>query len=149
DTPVAMLSADSGSETISKCIAIGADDYLPKPFNSTILLARTASALRKHSLRALESAYLVKLEQRNRHSDDLLRNVKPPALRVGLRNGESNIADHFEDATILFTDVVGFTKITARMRPYEIVGCMNRLFSEFDMLAENVRVEKIRTFGDS
>jgi adenylate cyclase len=149
DTPVVMLSADSDTETVSKCIAIGADDYLPKPFNSTILRARIASALRKHSLRALESDYLVKLEQEKRHSEDLLRNVLPPEIVVRLRNGESNIADHFDDATILFTDVVGFTKITARMRAYEIVGCMNRLFSEFDMLAENVRVEKIRTFGDS
>ena len=149
DTPVVVLSADSDSEKISRCIGIGADDYLPKPFNSTILRARVASALQKHALRALESEYLGKLEQEKRHSEDLLRNMLPPEIVVRLRNGESNIADHFDDATVIVTDVVGFSRITERMRVYEIVGCMNRLFSEFDRLAEDVRVEKIRTFGDS
>jgi class 3 adenylate cyclase/CheY-like chemotaxis protein len=149
DTPVVVLSADSDSDKISKCIALGADDYLPKPFNSTILRARITSALRKHSLRALESDYLTRIEQEKRNSDDLLRNVLPPEIVVRLRNGDSHIADHFDDATIIFTDVVGFSKITERMRAYEIVGCMNKLFSEFDRLAEDVRVEKIRTFGDS
>jgi class 3 adenylate cyclase len=43
-----------------------------------------------------------------------------------LRKGETNIADHFEDATIIFTDVVGFFKITARMSAFEIVSCLNR-----------------------
>ena len=136
DTPVVMLSADSDSETVSKCIAIGADDYLPKPFNSTILRARIAPALRKHSLRALESDYLVKLEQEKRHSEDLLRNVLPPEIVVRLRNGESNIADHFYDATILFTDVVGFTKITARMRAYEIVDLPTGHWPQFTKPAE-------------
>ena len=142
DTPVVVLSADSDSEKISKCISIGADDYLPKPFNSTILRARVASALRNHSLRALESDYLGKLEQEKRHSEDLLRNMMTPEIVARLRNGESNIADHFDDATIIITDVVGFSRITERMRVFEIVGCMNRLFSEFDRLAEEVRIER-------
>ena len=66
-----------------------------------------------------------------------------------LRKGETNIADHFEDATIIFADVVGFTKITARMRAFEIVACLNRLFSEFDRLADDIGGEKIKTIGDS
>jgi adenylate cyclase len=66
-----------------------------------------------------------------------------------LRNGESNIADHFDDATVIFADVVGFGKITARMKAYEIVACLNQLFSEFDKLAEEVGIEKIKTIGDN
>ena len=50
---------------------------------------------------------------------------------------------------MLFADVVGFGRITARMKPYEIVGCLNRLFSEFDKVAEDVGVEKIKTIGDN
>jgi adenylate cyclase len=45
--------------------------------------------------------------------------------------------------------VVDFTKITARMRAFEIVACLNRLFSEFDRLADDVGAEKIKTIGDS
>jgi adenylate cyclase len=149
DIPVVMISADTDTDKVSKCIELGADDYLPKPFNPTILRARIASALRKHSLRELESEYLTKIENEKRHSEALLRNILPAEIAGRLRTGESNIADHFEDATVIFADVVGFGKITARMKAYEIVGCLNQLFSEFDRLAEDVAVEKIKTIGDN
>jgi adenylate cyclase len=149
DIPVVMISADTDTEKVSKCIELGADDYLSKPFNATILRARIGAALRRRSLRTLESDYLGKIEQAKKEAEGLLRNILPPEIAARLRNGESNIADHFEDATVIFADVVGFGKITARMKPYEIVGCLNLLFSEFDMLAEDVGVEKIKTIGDN
>jgi adenylate cyclase len=149
DIPVVMISADTDADKVSQCIELGADDYLPKPFNPTILRARIGAALRKHSLRAMESEYLVKIENEKKHSERLLRNILPAEIASRLRNGESNIADHFDDATVIFADVVGFGKITARMKAYEIVGCLNQLFSEFDQLAEDAGVEKIKTIGDN
>ena len=149
DVSVVVLSADTDTERVSKCIEIGADDYLPKPFNPTILRARISSELRKRSLRSMENEYVEKIEQEKKHSEALLRNILPPEIAVRLRKGETNIADHFEDASIIFTDVVGFTKITARMRAFEIVACLNRLFSDFDRLADDVGAEKIKTIGDS
>src|SRR5215510_7622115 len=116
DIPVVMISADTDAEKVSQCIELGADDYLPKPFNPTILRARIAAALRRHSLRALENEYLGKIENEKRHSENLLRNILPAEIATRLRNGESNIADHFDDATVIFADVVGFGKITARMK---------------------------------
>src|SRR5512133_3464007 len=130
DIAVVMISADTDVEKISQCIELGADDYLPKPFNPTILRARIGAALRKHSLRAMESEYLVKIENEKKHSERLLRNILPAEIASRLRNGESNIADHFDDATVIFADVVGFGKITARMKAYEIVACLNQLFSD-------------------
>jgi adenylate cyclase len=149
DLPVVMISADTDTEKVSKCIELGADDYLPKPFNPTILRARIGSALRRESLRTLEVEYLARIEQEKRHSETLLRNILPPEIAARLRAGESIIADQYDEATVLFADVVGFGKITARMRAYEIIGCLNHLFSEFDRLAEDVGVEKIKTIGDS
>ena len=149
DIPVVMISADSDTEKVSKCIELGAEDYLPKPFNPTILRARVGAALRRQSLRALQSEYVGKMEQAKKDSDSLLRSLFPPEIAARLRNGDRNIADHFEDATVIFADVVGFGKITARMKVYEIVGCLNHLFSEFDQLAEDVGVEKIKTIGDN
>jgi adenylate cyclase len=149
DIPVVMISADTDIEKVSKCIELGADDYLPKPFNPVILRARIGAALRRGSLRGLENNYLAKLEQEKRNSENLLRNILPPEIAIRLRNGETNIADRFDDATVIFADIVGFGKITARMKAYEIVGCLNHLFSEFDRLAEDVGVEKIKTIGDS
>jgi class 3 adenylate cyclase len=149
DIPVVVISADSDTEKVSKCIELGAEDYLPKPFNPTILRARVGAALRRQSLRALQSEYVGKMEQAKKDSDSLLRSLFPPEIAARLRNGDRNIADHFEDATVIFADVVGFGKITARMKVYEIVGCLNHLFSEFDQLAEDVGVEKIKTIGDN
>ena len=149
DIPVVMISADTDAEKVSQCIELGADDYLPKPFNPTILRARIGAALRRHSLRALENEYVGKVESEKRHSENLLRNILPVEIATRLRNGESNIADHFDDATVIFADVVGFGKITARMKAYEIVACLNQLFSEFDRLAEDVGIEKIKTIGDN
>jgi adenylate cyclase len=149
DIPVIMISADTDVDKVSRCIELGADDYLPKPFNSTILRARIGAALRRQSLRALESEYVGKIENEKRHSENLLRNILPAEIATRLRNGESNIADHFDDATVIFADIVGFGKITARMKAYEIVACLNQLFSEFDKLAEDVGIEKIKTIGDN
>ena len=149
DISVVMISADTDADKVSQCIELGADDYLPKPFNPTILRARIGAALRRHSLRALESEYLGKLENEKRHCENLLRNILPAEIATRLRNGESNIADHFDDATVIFADVVGFSKITARMKAYEIVACLNQLFSEFDRLAEDAGIEKIKTIGDN
>src|SRR5262249_15375967 len=96
-----------------------------------------------------ERIYLGKIENEKRHSETLLRNILPAEVATRLRNGESNIADHFDDATVIFADVVGFGKITARMKAYEIVACLNQLFSEFDRLAEDAGIEKIKTIGDN
>src|SRR5215469_6658537 len=70
DIPVVMISADTDTEKVAKCIELGADDYLPKPFNPTILRARVGAALRRHSLRALENEYLGKVENEKRHSEN-------------------------------------------------------------------------------
>jgi adenylate cyclase len=115
----------------------------------TILRARIGAALRRHSLRALENEYLGKIENEKRHSENLLRNILPAEIATRLRNGESNIADHFDDATVIFADVVGFGKITARMKAFEIVACLNQLFSEFDKLAEDAGIEKIKTIRNN
>lgn len=149
DIPVVMISADSDIEKVSKCIELGAEDYLPKPFNPTILRARIGAALRQQSLRTLETDYLGKMEQAKKESEHLLRNMLPPEIAGRLRKGESNIADYFEETTVIFADVVGFGKITAQMKAFEVVGCLNRLFSEFDQLADDVGVEKIKTIGDN
>src|SRR6478752_3543367 len=77
DIPVIMISADTDADKVSQCIELGADDYLSKPFNPTILRARIAAALRRHSLRALENEYVGKIENEKRHCENILRNILP------------------------------------------------------------------------
>src|SRR5499433_14089 len=114
DIPVVMISADTDVDKVSQCIELGADDYLPKPFDPTILRARIGAALRRQSLRALENEYVSKIENEKRHSENLLRNILPAEVATRLRNGESNIANHFDDATVIFADVVGFGQIDTK-----------------------------------
>src|SRR5260221_14722103 len=113
DIPVIMISADTDVDKVSQCIELGADDYLPKPFNSTILRARIGAALRRQSLCMLESEYVGKIENEKRHSENLLRNILPAEIATRLRNGESNIADHFDDTTVIFAYVVAWSTPTA------------------------------------
>ena len=89
DMPVVMISADTNADKVSQCIELGADDYLPKPFNPTILRARIGAALRRQSLRGLESEYLGKIENEKRHSENLLRNICRPRSRRACATGKA------------------------------------------------------------
>lgn len=62
--------------------------------------------------------------------------------------GETRIADHFESVSVLFADIVGFTKISATMPPEAILEFMNFIFEHFDFLAEKYGCERIKTIGD-
>ena len=87
DVSVVVLSADTDTEMVSKCIELGADDYLSKPFNPTILRARVSSELSKRSLRSMENEYRERIEQEKKHSEALLRNILPPEIAIRLRKG--------------------------------------------------------------
>jgi guanylate cyclase len=81
-------------------------------------------------------------------SDDLLRNILPDEIADRLKAGSTMIADHFDDASVLFADVVDFTPMSAGMTPTELVGLLNTLFSVFDGFVDELRLEKIKTAGD-
>jgi class 3 adenylate cyclase len=66
-----------------------------------------------------------------------------------MRGGEQHIADRFEQASGLFIDIVGFTRLSARLKPEEIVTLLERIFAEFDELVEKHGLEKIKTIGDA
>jgi len=84
-----------------------------------------------------------------RESDALLRNVLPEAIAERLKAGERVIADHFDQASVLFADVVDFTPFAEAHSPQETVAALNDLFTEFDRLADQFGLEKIKTIGDA
>lgn len=81
-------------------------------------------------------------------SDRLLLSLFPDSIASKLRNSNQSIADSFENVTILFADIVGFTKYASNMSPNELVTMLDEIFSEFDSLADKYGVEKIKTIGD-
>lgn len=82
-------------------------------------------------------------------ADNLLLNILPPDIAARLKEGEDNIADFFEDATVVFTDIVGFTNLASLVSATTIVKLLNTLFSRFDRLLDYYPIEKIKTIGDS
>jgi len=78
----------------------------------------------------------------------LLLNVLPADIAQRLQSDPSSIADHFDDASILFADVVDFTPLANRLDAREVVGLLDRLFRSFDELVDRYEVEKIKTIGD-
>jgi len=82
-------------------------------------------------------------------SENLLLNVLPKEVATILKNESRTIADNFADASVMFADMVGFTPLSAKLAPVEMVELLNEVFSFFDSLLDKYGVEKIRTIGDS
>lgn len=89
------------------------------------------------------------LKFQQEQSEKLLLNILPKPIAERLKAQQSTIADSFADVSVLFADIVGFTELSARMSPTELVKRLNVIFSHFDQLAEKYGVEKIKTIGDA
>jgi len=89
------------------------------------------------------------LKFQQEQSEKLLLNILPKPIAERLKAKQSTIADSFADVSVLFADIVGFTELSARMSPTELVKRLNVIFSHFDQLAEKYGVEKIKTIGDA
>ncbi len=89
------------------------------------------------------------LEVEQAKSERLLLNVLPKAIAERLKEDTQTIAESFPEVTVLFADIVGFTKLAARISPTELVQLLNQVFTIFDRLAEKHGLEKIKTIGDA
>ena len=99
--------------------------------------------------RALGTAYRaeVAMDDAYRGSEALLTNVMPVSVVERLKRGET-IADSFDEVTVMFADIVGFSALARDRQPAEMAAALNRLFSEADRLAVEFGCEKIKTIGD-
>ncbi|HXI79810.1 MAG TPA: adenylate/guanylate cyclase domain-containing protein [Verrucomicrobiae bacterium] len=88
-------------------------------------------------------------ERLARENERLLLNILPEPIAHRLREGESLIADRFDDVTLLFADIVEFTRLSAALSADELVGVLNEVFTVFDDLVERYGLEKVKTIGDA
>jgi class 3 adenylate cyclase len=82
-------------------------------------------------------------------NERLLLNILPEPIAERLRAGEPLIADRFDDVTLMFADIVGFTDISAHLSPQTLVRVLNDVFTAFDGLVERHGLEKVKTIGDA
>jgi len=97
----------------------------------------------------LSGKALSDLEAERARSEKLLHNILPAAIAERLRGGEETIAEVFPEVTVYFSDIVGFTELSAKLGPHATVNMLNAIFEKFDELVEKHGVEKIKTIGDS
>ena len=94
-------------------------------------------------------AYMLAADAEER-SEKLLLNVLPNSIAERLRDQpDSIVADKFDEAAVMFADIKGFTKLSRTMSAEELVELLNRVFSDFDEVVEEIGVEKIKTIGDA
>ena len=89
------------------------------------------------------------LAEEKKKSETLLLNIMPESVASRLKAGDTFIAEKFNDVTVFFSDMVGFTKISSGMNPSELVMMLNTIVNGFDVLTDRYSLEKIKTIGDA
>ncbi|MGD1852217.1 MAG: adenylate/guanylate cyclase domain-containing protein [Cyanophyceae cyanobacterium] len=89
------------------------------------------------------------LRKQRQQSERLLLNILPQMIAQRLKKSPGLVADDFSESTVLFADIVGFTEWASQIQVSELVTVLNKIFSEFDLLAEKIQIEKIKTIGDA
>jgi adenylate cyclase len=110
-------------------------------------LGRATAALSQSLQETQETARQLAAEQEK--SERLLLNILPSPIAERLKQEPQAIADGFAEVTVLFADIVGFTELSSRLTPQELVARLNNIFSRFDALVERHDLEKIKTIGDA
>jgi class 3 adenylate cyclase len=110
-------------------------------------LSNESSQSRLHNLQITHE--LQSLQREQELTEQLLFNMLPEPIASRLKKGENLIADNASDVTVLFADIVGFTKLSARISATELVKLLNRIFLAFDEIVEHHGLEKIKTIGDA
>jgi adenylate cyclase len=149
DIGVIIISASEELEGIVRAVQLGAEDYIPKPFNPVLLRARIDASLARKRLRDQEAAHMRRLEEERRRTERLLRAILPDDAVRELKGTNTVRPRRFSDVAILFCDVVDFTPWCEANPPEVVVEGLSRLVHRFEDIVERHGLEKIKTVGDA
>jgi class 3 adenylate cyclase len=171
DPSGALVYANPASADLVTGLGVAVGDCLPAGLGAALLKRAAAADRTPIEVDAGERAYsllavdipqfgfvnvygtdITAVRERERLARDnerLLLNILPEPIARRLREGEPLIADRFEDVTLLFADIVGFTQLSSAMSPAELVGVLNEVFTAFDGLVDRYGLEKVKTIGDA
>ncbi len=135
----------SGEEMLGVMTFFGREQ-LPPDENLLQMMAATGNQLGQFIKRKQAESALREQQQR---TEKLLLNILPQPIAERLKQDVTTIADSFDEVTVLFADLVGFTEMSAHFPPIEMVEKLNLIFSIFDLLTEEYDLEKIKTIGDA
>lgn len=147
--PVIMISGLDAMSEIVRCIQLGADDYLPKPFDPVLLQARIGACLEKKFLRDKQIHHLEQIELERQRANELLRVILPDPIVAELQNTNTVVPRRHESVAVLFCDIVGFTAYSEARRPEEVLANLQKLVEAYEGLMGLHDMQKIKTIGDS
>jgi len=149
EIPVLFLSAIKEKETVVKALEMGADDYMEKPFHNNEFLARIKVHVRIETLKRsiLEKNRLIELEKEK--ADKLLLNTLPKKIVEDLKREGRTYPETFDNVTVYFSDIAGFTVQSSRLEPAYLINELNDIFTNFDNIMEKNSCERIKTIGDA
>jgi len=152
--PVLVLTAQPNQKL--RALHAGARDFVSKPFDVAEVLVRVRNMIEVRLLHLEMEKLCERVVAEQAVSERLLHNVLPRSIverlkvrpEVMAESFTELIADRFPEATVLFADIVGFTKFSEGVSPDELVDILNDLFTCFDDVADKCGLEKIKTIGD-
>jgi adenylate cyclase len=147
--PVVMISALDELDSVVRCVEMGAEDYLAKPFNPVLLRARVGACLEKKRLRDREVLHLRQIEAEKKRADELLRVLLPDEIVEELKATQTVRPRLCENVAVLFCDVVGFTPYCERHEPEDVIAHLQELVEAYEELALRYGLQKIKTIGDA
>ncbi len=153
--PVLVLTARPDHKL--RALKAGARDFISKPLDLAEVLLRVYNMLEVRLLHMETKRLCAQLGAEQKVSERLLLNVLPHSIAQRLKGRPEAapdsfvqvIADSHPEVTVLFADIVGFTKFSATVSPEILVGVLNDLFTSFDGVADSRGLEKIKTIGDA
>jgi adenylate cyclase len=147
--PVIMISMVDETDAIIRCIELGAEDFITKPYNRVLLKARIEQYVEKKLLRDQEKILLQKLQGGQEKSEQRLLNIVPESIADRLKKGQHAILDHSPSVTVMLADFAEIDEWSSSLESNELIEFRNDKFSIFDKLASRYSLEKITTTGDS
>jgi adenylate cyclase len=153
--PVLVITAEPSHKL--RALKAGARDFISKPLEMAEVLARVHNMLEVRLLHLETKRLYERVVAEQKVSERLLLNVLPASIAERLKsrpeiiadNFSEVIADSFSDVTVLFADIVGFTKFSTGVNPERLVALLNEIFTDYDSIADNRGLEKIKSIGDA
>ena len=148
DIPVIMISALSELDSVVRCIELGAEDYLPKPFNPVLLKARISACLEKKKLRDHEQAHLAEIDAQRRRADELLHVILPEKAVIELKQHDRVSPRRYDNVALLFCDIIDFTSYCDKHAAEEVVANLGLVMEAWEEVIAHHGLEKITSIGD-
>jgi adenylate cyclase len=153
--PVLVITAEPHHKL--RALRVGARDFVSKPLDLAEVLMRVHNMVEVRLLHQATTKLYEQIVEQQKLSERLLLNVLPHSIAERLKGRPEVtagsftevIADSFAEATVLFADIVEFTRLSSGLSPQGLVALLNEVFTEFDYIADNRGLEKIKTIGDA